>query len=901
MMNRKLLIALTIFITGYILVYSIGKFYIDYRWFSIYNHLDIFWILFLSKFNVQTIFWGIFIALFILNFILIRMLGGKGRIFTKNILDKIKIPGFGTTRNLLFVILIVGVVVLGFFMGLWASTYWKEYLMFKNEVAFTNFPKEPLFNMDIGFFVFSLPFYKFIFRWVLVSLSFITIFSFFFHILNNGIFSQNGKLEFSRFARAHLSILFGLIVIIIASGYRLLAYDLLFNNRTKFFGAGYADVHAKLLAYDICMVISVVAAILLFANMVIRSFKMPIILLITLLPVYFVFGTIFPALQQRFIVDPNELEKEKPYIQHNINYTRIAFGLNGVKELPFENAQTLTFRDLEKNRDVVNNIRLWDWRPLKETYKQLQGLKPYYDFIDVDIVRYIINNQKVALNFSARELDNTKLTVSKNSWLNNHLIFTHGYGAIASRVDKITPEGLPELVLYDIPTKSTIPIPVTVPQIYYGEHQNPYIITNTTITPGEFDYPYGDENKYTIYNGTGGDVLDSFMKRAMYAIAFGDFNILISNVITNQSRIHFRRNIVDMVKAITPFIYFDSDPYVVVVEGKIYWIIDGYTCSNYFPYSTPIQLANGASINYIRNPIKIVIDAYNGAIRYYMVDSNDPVIKVYAKIFKNLFVPLEQMPDALKTHLRYPEALFNIQAQQLLRYHMTNINVFYNNEDLWDIPQQIYENAREQMHSYYLVTSLPGESVTEFLLILPFTPAKKDNMIGFMAARCDMPNYGEMRLYTLPKDKLNFGPMQIEARINQDAEISKQLSLWNQRGSRVIRGNMLVLPIRDSILFVEPLYLKAETSEMPELKRVIVSYKDKIVMEENLSLALSKLFSGGSFGEKYSGGYAIKDLINKAYMHLIQAEEYQRQGNWAKYGEELKNLKETLTALRNVR
>ncbi|MBP6291097.1 MAG: UPF0182 family protein, partial [Spirochaetes bacterium] len=564
-------------------------------------------------------------------------------------------------------------------------------------------------------------------------------------------------------------------------------------------------------------------------------------------------------------------------------------------------AQTLTFRDLEKNRDVVNNIRLWDWRPLKETYKQLQGLKPYYDFIDVDIVRYTINNQKVALNISARELDNTKLTVSKNSWLNNHLIFTHGYGVIASRVDKITPEGLPELVLYDIPTKSTIPIPVTVPQIYYGEHQNSYIITNTKITPGEFDYPYGDENKYTIYNGTGGDVLNSLVKRAMYAIAFGDFNILISNVITNQSRIHFRRNIVDMVTAITPFIYYDSDPYVVVVDGKIYWIIDGYTYSSYFPYSTPIQLTNGVSINYIRNPIKIIIDAYNGTIRYYIADNNDPVIKAYAKIFKNLFIPMEQMPDAFKDHLRYPEALFNIQAQQLLRYHMTNINVFYNNEDLWDIPQQIYESAREKMHSYYLVTSLPNEPATEFLLILPFTPAKKDNMIAFMVARCDIPNYGELRLYTLPKDKLNFGPMQIEARINQDAEISKQLSLWNQRGSRVIRGNMLVLPIRDSILFVEPLYLKAETSEMPELKRVIVSYKDKIIMEENLSLALSKLFTGGSFGERYYGGYAIKDLVNKAYMHFIQAEEYQRQGNWAKYGEELKNLKETLTALRNAR
>ncbi|MDH7553478.1 MAG: UPF0182 family protein [Spirochaetota bacterium] len=901
-MNKKFLIALIVFMVIYILVYSVGNFYIDYRWFSIYNHLDIFWILFFSKFNVQTLFWGLFVGLFILNFVLIRILGGKGRIFTKNILDRIRIPGFGTTRNLLFVLLAAGVIVLGFFMGLWASAYWKEYLMYKNAVSFSGFPNDPLFNKDIGFYVFTFPFYKFMFRWLLVSLSIITIFSFFFHILNNGIFSQDGKLEFSRFARAHLSTLMGIIVLLIAAGYRLLSYDLLFNNRAKFFGAGYTDVHAKLLAYDICIVISVIAAILLFVNIITRSFKLPVITLITLLPVYFIFGTIFPGLQQRFIVDPNELEKESPYIKYNIEFTRLAFGLNAIKEMPFENAPTLTLRDLEKNKDVVNNIRLWDWRPLKQTYKQLQGLKPYYDFIDVDIVLYTVNNQKVALNISARELDNSKLTVSKNSWLNNHLIFTHGYGVVASRVDRITPEGLPELVLYDIPPKYKIQIPVELPQIYYGEHNNSYIITNTKVNPGEFDYPYGDENKYTIYNGTGGDVLDSVIKRAMYAIAFGDFNIFISNVITSTSRIHFRRNIAEMIKAITPFLYYDSDPYVVVAGGKIYWIIDGYTSSNAFPYSTPLQLEYGESINYIRNSVKIVIDAYNGSITYYISDPDDPVINAYSKIFKNLFLPIDKMPSELQVHLRYPEGLFNLQAQQLLRYHMTNINVFYNNEDLWEIPLQIYENEKEYMHSYYLVTALPGEKATEFLLILPFTPAKKDNMIGFMVARCDMPYYGQLLLYTLPKDKLNFGPMQIEARINQDAEISKQLTLWSQRGSRVIRGNMLVLPVKDSILFIEPLYLKAETSEMPELKRVIVSYRDKIVMEENLSMALSRLFTeGGGISFDYSSEYGLKDLINKAYMHFIQAEEYQRQGNWAKYGEELKQLKDTLTALRNAR
>ncbi len=903
-MNKKFFWFLGVFIILYFIVQLVSRFYIDYEWFKAYGHTGIFWTLFVTKFNVQGFFTVLFVVLFFLNFMLIRILAGKGKVFSQNILDRIQIKGFGTPRRMLFIIVSVGAVILGFFLGLGASAYWKEYLVFNNATPFINFPHDPIFNKELGFYILKLPFITFILGWMMLSVILITIFSLLFHLLNGGIFIKSGKIEFSLFARIHLSILFAVIVLIMGLNYRISAYDLLFTDRGKFFGAGYTAVNANLLAYNVCMVISFIASGLLLVNVIVKSFKLPAVILLALIPAYFLLGTIYPSLQQRFVVDPNELTKEKPFIESNIKFTRLAYDIERVKEKPFANNQNLSYRDLLRNKNTIENIRLWDWRPLKQTYKQLQELKPYYNFNDVDVDRYIINGKKTAVNLSARELAINKLSSQSRSWVNEHLVYTHGYGFVLSRVDKITPEGLPELLVYDIPPNTRLPMKIKRPEIYYGEHNNPYVITKTSISPGEFDYPYGEDNRYTRYDGKGGVRLDSIFKKLFYAVSFNHINILISSTINKESRILYRRNIKEMVTNLTPFLEFDEDPYLVKSEGKLYWIIDGYTITNKFPYSTPIRSSKG-QINYVRNSFKVVIDAYNGSMDYYVADKNDPILKTYAKIFKGLFKDMSDMPKDLQSHIRYPETIFNIQSKMLLRYHMTNANVFYNNEDAWDIPNQIYDAAEEQMHSYYLVTTLPGEKESGFILILPFTPLKKDNMIAFLIAKCDTPYYGELTLYQLPKEKLSFGPMQIEARVNQDAEISKLLTLWGQKGSRAIRGNMMVIPIEDSVLFIEPLYLKAETSEMPELKRVIVSFADRIAMEENLPAAINSLFYKGTTVDLISSGIGteekLRDYAQKAYNHLLQAEKYQRDGNWAKYGEELRNLKEIIILMRNVK
>ncbi|MBN2078814.1 MAG: UPF0182 family protein [Spirochaetes bacterium] len=902
-MNKKLAVGLTIFFLLYILIAFTSGFYIDYIWFKMYGGLSIFWVLLLTKFNVHLLFGVIFVGIFSLNFLLIRVLGGKGRIFASSILTRLQIPILGSPKRALFIILAAGVLVAGFMMGGAASSFWKEYLLFRNSVPFQGFPADPIFNLDLGFYVFRLPFLQFLYGWLMAALVITVLFSAVFHVVNGGILVKNSRMEFSLFARAHLSTLLAIMVFLFGLGYRLDAYDLLFARIGKFYGAGYTAVHANLVAYNAAMVIAFIAAALFLFNIFKRSFKLPLILLAAIIPVFFILGKVYPGLQQRFVVEPNELEKEKKFIEYNIKFTRIAYDIERVKEIPFANDQNLTYRDIAKNRNTLENIRVWDWRPLKQAYKQLQELKPYYFFNDVDVDRYTVKNRKVAVNLSAREISIERLGKQSRTWQNEHLMYTHGYGVVMSRVDRATTEGQPEMLIYDIPPKMGVDIPLKRPEIYFGESRNSYIITNTTMK--EFDYPSGDENRLAVYAGTGGTPLDSLVKRVIFAAAFKDINILISGNILPSSRIHFRRNITDMVKEFTPFLEFDSDPYVAVADGKLYWVIDAYTTTDRFPYSTPISI-DRKKINYIRNSVKVIIDAYNGGMDYYISDTKDPIIKVYAKLFPGIFKDMAKMPEHLKGHVRYPEAYFSIQSQMLLQYHMTDPVVFYNNEDAWHIARQIYANQEEQVQSYYLVTRLPDEPRDEFLVILPFTPLNKDNMIAFLTAKCDMPDYGELKLYQLPKDKLSYGPLQIEARINQNPDISRQLALWSQKGTSVIRGNMLAIPIEESILYIEPLYLKAETSEMPELQRVILAFADRIVMEENLSAGLERLFSGASMMDE--GAFAtgspemrFRELATRAMNHYNQAEASLREGNWTRYGEQIKLLRDTLERMNSLR
>jgi len=897
-MNRKIVIAFITLLIFYIIAKLTASFFIDYEWFKANDGLAIFWVMFFTKFNVQIIFGCIFIILFMLNFIVIRIIGGKGRFFSPNFLDRINIPIIGNSRKFLLLIMTIAIVFAGFLMGGGAAAFWKEYLLFKNAVPFEGFPVDPIFGRDISFYVFILPFFKFLYGWLMTSLVIIVIFSFFLHIINGGI-SILRAFEMSPFSRAHISILLGLIVILYGLSYQIAAYDILFSHSGKFYGAGYSAVNAKLIAYRVAQVLSFIAAALLFFNVFIKSFRLPVIVLLVIIPLYFILGTLYPSLLQRFVVIPNELDKEKPYIQNNITFTRIAYKLDKIKEIPFENKSGLSYNDLRKNIDTIESVRLWDWRPLHQTYKQLQELKQYYRFNDVDVDRYLIEGKNIAVNLSARELSIEGLGANTQTWQNKHLIYTHGYGLAMSRVDRVTPDGLPEFLIKDIPPKSFAGISVDRPEIYYGEGTDDYVITNTSISPGEFDYPSGDENKYTSYQGTGGIKLDSFFKRFMAAVSLGEMNILISGNINSESRLHIKRNITEIAKNFVPFLKIDSDPYLVVSQGKLYWIIDCYSSTDMFPYSTPVTLNSGDTLNYIRNSVKIIIDAYNGKINCYIADEFDPLIKAYSKIFPGIFKNIKEIPEDLKKHIRYPENIFDIQSHILLRYHMTNSNVFYNNEDLWSKPTQIYENSEAPVESYYLVTRLPNESKSEFILILPFTPYSKNNMIGFLAAKCDMPDYGNLQLYLLPKDKLSYGPMQIEARINQDPEISKQLTLWNQKGSAVIRGNMLAIPVEESIIYIETLYLKAETSEMPELKKVIVAFADKIAMEQDLQTALKSVFYGGFVSSQGESQESISELADKAYYHYEKAQENLKNSNWKGYGEELENLKRVLLKMKS--
>jgi len=597
-------------------------------------------------------------------------------------------------------------------------------------------------------------------------------------------------------------------------------------------------------------------------------------------------------------VKPNELELEKTYLQRNITLTQQAYNLHRIAVKSFPAEQSLTFNTLEANQATIDNIRLWDWQPLMDTYAQLQEIRTYYKFHDVDVDRYWLDGVYRQVMLSARELKSALLPSNAQTWVNRHVLFTHGNGVIMSPVIRKSGEGLPIFYLQNIPPVTTGGPPIQEPRIYYGEETDNYVIVKGS-TP-EFDYPNGQDNVYATYQGTGGVPVGGIARRVLFAWYFEDLNILISRYITGESRIMFRRTIQDRVRAVAPFLRLDRDPYIVISEGRLFWMQDAYTTSDYFPYAQPIP---NRGLNYIRNSVKVVIDAYNGTIEFYLADPSDPIAATYERIFPGLFKPLEAMPQELQKHIRYPEDLFLIQAQIYRAYHMDRPEVFYNREDLWQFPRQPSGEAAT-MVPYYIILRLPGEPQAEFFLMLPMVPAQRQNMIAWLAARCDQPNYGKLIVYEFPKDKLVFGPFQIEAQINQNTEISRQLTLWNQLGSRVIRGHLIVIPIEKSILYVSPLYMRAETGQLPELKRVIVAYGERVVMEETLAEALAALFKEPRLtppppeapaGTLPAGPEA--DRAREALSRYNRAVEELKTGNWAGFGTELDKLRSLLEEL----
>jgi uncharacterized membrane protein (UPF0182 family) len=638
------------------------------------------------------------------------------------------------------------------------------------------------------------------------------------------------------------------------------------------------------------------AAFVSWANMWVRSYKLPAAGAVLVFGSSFVLALAFPALFQRIYVKPNELRLETPYLQRNIALTREAYNLHQIAVKPFPAEQGLTFQSLQDNRATIDNIRLWDWQPLMDTYAQLQEIRTYYKFYDVDVDRYDLGGSYQQVMLSARELDPARLPPNAQTWVNLHLLFTHGNGAVMSPVTRKSAEGLPVLYLKDIPPAASGGPVLGEPRIYFGQSAGSYVIVKGSIP--EFDYPKGKDNVYAAYTGADGVALSGMARRTLFAWYFNDPNILLTGYITSESRILFRRNIRDRVQTIAPFLRLDRDPYAVISDGRLFWMQDAYTASDWFPYAQPLP----AGANYIRNSVKIVIDAYNGTLDFYVVDPADAVIATYQRIFPGLFKPFAAMPADLQKHIRYPEDLFLIQAQMYRAYHMDAPEVFYNREDLWQFPRRPTGFDGAEMEPYYIIMRLPGETRAEFFLMLPMVPSQRQNMIAWLAARCDPPDYGKLIAYEFPKDKLVYGPFQIEARINQNTEISQQISLWNQLGSRVIRGNLLVVPIENSILYLSPLYLRAETGQLPELKRVIAAYGDRVVMEETLAEALAALFKEAAPAFRLPGPpvpASPADLrAQEALNHYDRAIARLKAGDWAGFGSELDALRPLLEQLR---
>jgi uncharacterized membrane protein (UPF0182 family) len=794
------------------------------------------------------------------------------------------------------------VVLISVFFGLVAQLGWERVLLALNAQTFG--VSDPIFGMDIGFFVFNLPLlwslWYAIFFAVLINLA-ITAGAYLFLQADRLIFGPEER-DYAEIARsiperalAHLSTLLGLLALLFSFRYFLDRYELLYSATGVVYGAGYADVHARLPFLYVYAGAALLVAILLFAFAAgKRSHRfIPIIGVIVVAAA--VLGVIYPAVVQQYSVAPNEIMMESPFIAENINYTLLAYGLDRVDERPFSVDYNLTGEELLANSGTVENIRLWDWRPLLSTYKQLQEIRLYYEFFDVDVDRYTIDGEKRQVMLSARELSQEEIPDQAKTWQNLHLFYTHGYGICMSPANLVTPEGLPEFYVKNLPPESVLGEMVR-PEIYYGEGRKDYVIVKTGLE--EFDYPLGDENVYATYNGTGGIKLDPLM-RLLMAYRLASLKILLSDDVTAESRVMMYRNVIDRARALAPFLAYDRDPYIVFADGRLYWIVDAYTLTDRYPYSEP-----SGGFNYIRNSVKVVIDAYNGTVRYY-VASDEPMVRAYQSIFPDLFSPLESMSEEFQAHLRYPVDLFSVQAGIYRNYHMNDPQVFYNREDAWDIPTEVYQGSRETVEPYYVIMKTPGsEGGEEFMLIQPFTPRSKNNMIAWMCAKSDAPEYGDLVVFKFPKDQLIYGPMQVEARIDQDTEISEQLTLWSQKGSSVIRGNLLVIPIERSLLYVEPLFLRAENSELPELKRVIVAYDGKVAMEETLEKALAAIFGLGSEASaaplpSQVGGEDLStaELIGEAGSLYRSAQEELRAGNWSGYGEEIDRLGEVIRSL----
>ncbi|MEX0974122.1 MAG: UPF0182 family protein [Bacillota bacterium] len=791
--------------------------------------------------------------------------------------------------------------VVGVLGALAAYTQWHVVLAFFNQTPFG--VADPFFGKDVSFYIFGLPFVRLIQQhlWVALLTS-LLVSALVYFVLGDLRFAPR-RLMVERRARVHLSILVAVLFAVKAWGYQINIWNLMYSPRGAAFGASYTDIHAQVPAFRLLMIVALAGAALSLLGLAVRSFRYIAFSVAGLVVLGMVIGYAYPTFMQQFTVSPNELAYELPFIEQNIKFTRQAFNLDEVERVEFPAVDTLTAEDLRADQGTVTNFRWWDYRVLKDAYTQVQEIRMYYKFNDVDVDRYTVDGQYRLVLLSPRELNINSLPAEANTWINLHLKYTHGYGVVMSPASEVTAEGLPAFYFSDIPPKTSTDLKLDRPELYFGELTNQYIVVNTKEP--EFDYPRStsDDIAPTFYQGTGGVPVGSLLSRLAFMLRFRDYQILVSGAMTPEAKVVFRRNIMERVQTIAPFFMYDSDPYMVVADGKLYWIVDAYTVSANYPYSQPDPVTR---LNYVRNSVKVVIDAYNGGMNFYRADEEDPVLATYAKIFPNLLTPISQMSESLKSHIRYPEDLFKIQSRVLLTYHMTNPGVFYNKEDYWEIPTEIYGNAEAGVQPYYTVMTVPGEPKPEYVLMTPFTPRGKPNMTAWLAARCDPDKYGSLLMYSFPKDKLVPGPMQVESLISQNPQVSQSMTLWGQVGSQVIRGNLLTLPIKDSLLYIEPLYIQAEKIKIPELKRVLMYYGGKVVMGTSTEDALAQLFgtavpvTPGTTPPTTGGPVGVADLVAKANRLWTEAQEFLRAGDWTGYGNAIAELGRVLTELQRT-
>ena len=832
-------------------------------------------------------------------------------------------------------IILVGVGV-GLFFALGFYTQWDTYLRFRYGGAFG--VSDPLFGVDVGFYVFHLPFYELL----QASFTTLTIGTIALVMVVYGLFAPrlrgSSMMSVGHGAEAHLSVLLFLLVANFAWGFYLDHYQLLYSTQGVVYGAGYTADHVTRIALWGMVGVSVLACIILVYNLF-RPRLMSLAMGAGVYAALWLVGVVLaPFICQTFIVQPSELALETPYLKNSIESTRKAFQLDTIQETSYPALADLTPAVLARNQDTIQNIRLWDSRPLLETYRQTQAIRLYYQFYNVDTDRYHLADGYHQVMLSARELS-PELPEKARTWVNEYLEFTHGYGLVMNFVSKKVGGGFPDYTLENVPAESNFGLTIAQPAIYYGQSMPGYRIVATDVK--EFDYPKGNDNVYTSYRGKGGIPLDNIWKRILFAWNKTDINILLTSYLRPESRIQIHRDVRDRVAQIAPFLRLDNDPYAVLSEGKLYWVQDAYTVSSYFPYGNPERTgqnnmlsqaqsgsATGANaqgpdaggtealattaafdgLNYIRNSVKAVVDMYDGTVKFYMMDPKDPILAAYRRAFPNMFSELDTMSADLKAHLRYPEDLFTVQADQYRTFHMTDPQVFYNREDLWAAPMEKYAGEAQPMKPYYILMKLPGSNLLEYMLMTPFTPHNRANMISWMAAGSDFPQYGKMLFYQLPKEKLIYGPNQVEALIDQNTTISQQLTLWNQNGSRVIRGKQIVTPIENSFLYVVPLYLTAEGASIPQLKRVIAVAGDKVVMEPTLDEALAALFRGPQNQPVAAQGHGTQTTGSaagttahgpdngQAKAQFEEAQKAMQQGDWGKYGKAMDALKTLLAS-----